>query len=98
PAIIPLSLHDALPIWPLLIRRGHHHLRVDVLDLVLDEAVAHPVDADGGHVDPLAACCPAAPVGLVGAPQAPLEPRRVVGPPAHPDRKSTRLNSSHVAS
>src|SRR5690606_41383473 len=77
------SLHDALPIYVLVAHRGEAHVEGRV--------VRQPQAA---QVDPVVVG-----VGLVGVPRAVLAGRRLrglLGDPQTPDRKSTRLNSSHV--
>src|SRR3989442_10808941 len=51
-----------------------------------------------GPVDPVGPVSPVAPVGPVGpvSPVAPVAPGEPAGPVGPVDRKSTRLNSSHV--
>src|SRR5437660_8048601 len=75
--IYPLSLHDALPIFPPLVNDLFEHARVGMLRNETGPQQFNPLPRDFLHN------------------------RRIVHePPAskrHQDRKSTRLNSSHVA-
>src|SRR5690606_41495483 len=79
PSFHPLSLHDALPIWP---------------------APEHPDRGGGAHPRGLLHGLPggARVHGAHGGRGPPARLHRDAVRPAapHPDRKSTRLNSSHV--
>src|SRR5436305_3560463 len=78
-ALSPLSLHDALPIYPV-----PAVLVLHVVDHLLPPLLAE-VDVEVGHGHPL---------GVEEALEQQAEPQGVeVG---DGDRKSTRLNSSHV--
>src|SRR5207249_10816210 len=97
PALYTLSLHDALPIYPrhrrqrplLLVVSADHLRRVDAADAPAAarrrEPVAQADAAPGAAEDPA--------VRLVRGGMAVLRRFRR----EHPDRKSTRLNSSHVS-
>src|SRR5690606_42111752 len=85
----PLSLHDALPIWPLRVARGRPRRA----------ARGRHAGRGGPRADGPAAGLAAGRAGLAGGTRPrPADIRRSRPPAAAEtvDRKSTRLNSSHV--
>src|SRR5207253_9020112 len=88
PDIYPLSLHDALPIFELAVDPAPQAPRVGVADGLGQQGGRHVLVGDG-PLEPLdreAADAGGAAVGGGGE-----------RPAVDQDRKSTRLNSSHVA-
>src|SRR5207253_9940558 len=87
PALYTLSLHDALPISGDALDQVHRGIVQDALGVGAVDEQRRREDGRGGN--------------LVGprrlAPALAEQHRREVEMPSEQDRKSTRLNSSHVA-
>src|SRR5690606_41767549 len=95
-AIYPLSLHDALPILPLRQREvDHDHVRT-THDLEQVERLARVARDRARDVDLLQRLTQPRDLAQLRADQ--QRRRRLASDRALEDRKSTRLNSSHVKS
>src|SRR5699024_12864015 len=90
PHLIPLSLHDALPISILF----RHHIWVHRLGHVPDPVDVDPEDEVPGLDVQVLESDPAVDAGIVVQD---IDPAVLLDDIVHRDRKSTRLNSSHVS-